>query len=217
MVNENPEPLTKLASDSEVDTNTELDSITMVSPIVPQSAPHQSELPPTPHTRLTTPPWSLSLSRPCPQPRSTPFSQPAQVRQKACGPKHIARGNASGLPPFSRPQQAQLSQGGQQLLMLTEHSQPRSGPQPRSPHGHNSAPIGHTLANPHGNEEGNVGGSDSILNGKSIANNNRITNANYKAQIDGAANEHRTTNLPGMAFSRCSGTFNFHVININTQ
>ena len=213
MVNENLQPLTKLASDTEVDTDTELDSITMASPIVPQSAPHQSELPPTSHTRLTTPPWSLSLSRPCPRPRSPPVSRRAQVRQKARGRKHIARGN----PPRSRPQQAQLSQRGQQLLKLTEHAQPRSGPQLRSPHGHNSAPIGHTSANPHSNEEGDVGGSDSIPNGKSIANNNDITNANYKAQIDGAANEHRTTNLPGMAFSGCSGTFNFHVININTQ
>ena len=50
MVNENPQPLPKLASDTEVDTDTELDSITMASPIVPQSAPHQSELPPTSHT-----------------------------------------------------------------------------------------------------------------------------------------------------------------------
>ena len=36
MVNENLQPLTKLASDTEVDTDTELDSITMASPIVPQ-------------------------------------------------------------------------------------------------------------------------------------------------------------------------------------
>ena len=121
------------------------------------------------------------------------------------------------MPPRSRPQHAQLSQRGQQLLTLTEHFQAWSGPQPRSPHGHNSAAIGHISANPHGNKEGNVGGSDSNQNGTSIANNNGITNANYKAQIDGAANEHRTTNLPGMAFSGCSGTFNFHVININTQ
>ena len=66
-------------------------------------------------------------------------------------------------------------------------------------------------------ECGRIPYSCSIPNGKSIANNNSITNANYKAQIDTAANEHRTTNLPGMAFSGCSGTFNFHVININTQ
>ena len=50
MVNENRQPLPKLASDTEVDTDTELDSITTASPIVPQSAPHQSELPPTSHT-----------------------------------------------------------------------------------------------------------------------------------------------------------------------
>ena len=50
MVNENPQPLPKLASDTEVDSDTELDCITIASPIVPQSAPHQSELPPTSHT-----------------------------------------------------------------------------------------------------------------------------------------------------------------------
>ena len=124
------------------------------------------------------------MSRPCPRPRSAPVSRRAQVWQKARGRKHIARGN----PPRSRPQQAKLSQDGQQLLKITEHSQPWSGPQPQSPHEHNSTPLGHTSANPNSNEEGNVGDSDNIPNGKSIANNNGITNANYKAQIDGAAN-----------------------------
>ena len=151
---------------------------------------------------------------------STPFTTslttcPSSAKSRSR--KNIARGNPSGLPPRSRLEQAQQFQRGQQLLKLTEHSQPLSDPQPQSSHGHNSAPIGHTLANPHGNEEGNVGGSDSILNGKSIANNNGRTNANYKAQMDGAANKHRTINVPGMAFNRCSGTFNFRVININTQ